>query len=194
MRCIRVMHFGLGPIGIAVVRQVAAREGFRIVGGIDIDPAKAGRDLGEVAGLGERLHVPVWSDAPTALKKAKPDVVVLCTNSSLRRAAPQIAAMLAARVPVVSTAEELAFATPQNRALAGRIDALARRAGVAVLGTGVNPGFVMDTLPIVLTAPCESVRALRVDRIQDARVRRLPFQQKIGAGLSLSQFRRRGRG
>lgn len=193
MRRIRVMHFGLGPIGIAVVRQVAAREGFRIVGGIDIDPAKAGRDLGEVAGLGKRLHVPVWSDAPTALKKAKPDVVVLCTNSSLRRAAPQIATMLAARVPVVSTTEELAFATPQNRALAGRIDALARRASVAVLGTGVNPGFVMDTLPIVLTAPCESVRALRVDRIQDARVRRLPFQQKIGAGLSLSQFRRRVR-
>lgn len=193
MRRIRVMHFGLGPIGAAVVRQIAARKGFRMVGGIDIDPGKAGRDLGEVAGLGARLRAPVWADAATALEAARPDVVVLCTHSSLRRAAPQIAAALAARVPVVATTEELAYATPRNRNLARRIDALARRAGVAVLGTGVNPGFVMDALPIVLTAPCEKVHALRVDRVQDARVRRLPFQQKIGAGLSLAEFRRRVR-
>jgi hypothetical protein len=190
---IRVMHFGLGPIGAAVVRQAAARGGFQLVGGIDIDPAKAGRDLGEVAGVGRRLRAPVWSDAAAALKEAKPDVVVLCTTSSLARTVPQIATVLAARVPVVSTTEELAYATPQNRQHARRIDSLARRAGVAVLGTGVNPGFVMDALPIVLTAPCESVRALRVDRVQDASGRRLPFQQKIGAGLSLAEFRKRVR-
>lgn len=193
MRRIRVMHFGLGPIGMAVVRQVAARGEFRIVGGIDIDPAKAGRDLGELAGLGRRLRAPVRSDAAAAFSKAKPDVCVLCTNSSLERSLPQISAALAAGVPVVSTTEELAYPAPRNRILARRVDALARRAGVAVLGTGVNPGFVMDTLPIILTAPCERVDALRVDRIQDARVRRLPFQQKIGAGLTPAQFRARVR-
>jgi hypothetical protein len=190
---IRVMHFGLGPIGAAVVRQAAARGGFHIVGGIDIDPDKAGRDLGEVAGVGRRRRAAGWSDAAAALKAAKPDVVVLCTTSSLARTVPQIATVLGAGIPVVSTTEELAYATPQNRRHARRIDSLARHAGVAVLGTGVNPGFVMDTLPILLTAPCESVRALRIDRIQDARGRRLPFQQKIGAGLSLAQFRQRVR-
>ena len=65
---------------------------------------------------------------------------------------------------------------------------LAKKAKVAVLGTGVNPGFVMDALPIMLTGVCERVEAIRVDRIQDARIRRLPFQQKIGAGLTREQF------
>ena len=60
-----------------------------------------------------------------------------------------------------------------------------------MLGTGVNPGFTMDALPITLTGVCERVDAIRVDRIQDARVRRLPFQQKIGAGLTREQFKRK---
>src|SRR5262249_25803806 len=76
---IRVMHFGLGPIGAAVVKQVAVRPGFKIVGAIDIDPAKVGRDLGDVVGLPKRLGVKVADDAAKALKAARPDVVVLCT-------------------------------------------------------------------------------------------------------------------
>ena len=77
---IKVMHVGLGPIGAAVVRQVAERKGFRIVGAADIDPAKAGRDLGEVAGVGRALRVKVAADVKKAIKAAKPDVVVLCTS------------------------------------------------------------------------------------------------------------------
>jgi 4-hydroxy-tetrahydrodipicolinate reductase len=182
------MHFGLGPIGAAIVRQVASRRGFRIVGGIDIDPAKVGKDLGEVAGVGRRLRVKVAGDARAALKETKPDVVVLCTSSSLRKVMPQIEAILGARVGIVSTTEELAYPAGPNRRLAKRIDELAKKAKVGVVGTGVNPGFVMDALPITLTGVCERVDAIHVDRIQDARIRRLPFQQKIGAGLTPAQF------
>jgi 4-hydroxy-tetrahydrodipicolinate reductase len=71
------------------------------------------------------------------------------------------------------------------------IHQLAKKAGVAVLGTGVNPGFVMDALPIALTGVCERVESLRIDRVQDARIRRLPFQQKIGAGLTREQFQKK---
>src|SRR2546430_11443085 len=99
MSPIRVLHYGLGPIGAAIVKQVAARPGFKIVGGVDIDPAKAGRDLGDVVGLSKRLDVKVSSDAARALKGAKPDVVVLCTNSSLKKVMTQIDAILQARRP-----------------------------------------------------------------------------------------------
>ena len=71
------------------------------------------------------------------------------------------------------------------------MDKLARAAKVSVLGTGVNPGFTMDALPIMMTAVCERVDAIAVDRVQDARIRRLPFQQRIGAGLTPREFRRR---
>jgi hypothetical protein len=107
MPIIRVMHFGLGPIGCAVVKQIATRTGFKIVGAIDIDPAKVGRDLGDVAGLKNRLGVKVSSDAARTLKAAKPDVVVHSTGSSIKTVLPQIEMILKSKTPIVSTTEEL---------------------------------------------------------------------------------------
>ena len=187
---IRVMHFGLGPIGAAVVRQISAREGFRIVAAVDIDPIKVGKDLGEVAGLRSKLKVRVLNDARKAIKSGKPDVVVLCTSSSLKKVMPQLETILKLKVPVVSTTEELSYPSKANLRYARAVHQLARKSKVAVLGTGVNPGFVMDALPIMLTGVCERVDSIRVDRVQDARVRRLPFQQKIGAGLTREQFQK----
>ena len=192
MPSIRVVHFGLGPIGAAVAQAIAGRAGFKIVGGIDNDPAKAGRDIGDVAGLKGRIGVRVERDA-SRLKAMKPHVVVLCTSSSLKAVMPQIEAILAAKVAVVSTTEELAYPGYTNVRHASKIDKWAKKAKVAVLGTGVNPGFVMDSLPIALTAACAKVDRVSVSRIQDARSRRLPFQQKIGAGLTTEQFQKRVR-
>ncbi len=91
----------------------------------------------------------------------------------------------------MTTTEEAAYPSRANRAVARRIDAAALKAKVAVLGTGVNPGFTMDALPIALSAVCERVDRVEVQRVQDARIRRLPFQQKIGAGLTLEAFQAR---
>ena len=188
---IKVLHVGLGPIGAGVVRQVAERKGFRIVGAADIDSAKVGRDLGEVAGVGRSLRVKISGDVKKAIKTSKPDVVVLCTSSSLKNVLPQIEEILKLKVPIVSTTEELAYPTKSNLKYARAIHQLAKKSKVAVLGTGVNPGFVMDALPIALTGVCERVQAIRVDRVQDARIRRLPFQQKIGSGLTREQFQKK---
>jgi hypothetical protein len=191
MSSIRVVHFGLGPIGAAVAKEIAGRPGFKIVGGIDIDSAKVGRDFGDVVGLPNRLGVKVSDDVAKTLKKLKPHVVVLCTSSSMKLVMPQLEAILRARVPVVATAEELAYPGYTHIRQARKVDAWAKKAKVAVLGTGVNPGFVMDTLPIALMATCHRVDRVTVRRVQDARSRRLPFQQKIGAGLTTEQFQKR---
>jgi 2,4-diaminopentanoate dehydrogenase len=188
---IRVAFVGLGPIGAAVVRQVADRRGFRIAGAVDLDSAKVGRDLGDVVGIGRALKIEVSNAAPRTIKAAKPDVVVLCTSSSMKGVLPQIETILKLRVPIVSTTEELSYPTRRNMRYARAVHQMAKKARVAVLGTGVNPGFVMDALPIMLTGVCERVDGIRVDRVQDARVRRLPFQQKIGAGLTREQFQRK---
>lgn len=185
---IRVIHVGLGPIGAGVVKQVANRKGFKIVGAVDIDPAKAGRDLGEVCGVGRNLKVKVMEDIRKAIKASKPDVAVLCTNSSMKQVVPQVESIVKMKVPIVSTTEELSYPSKANMKYARIIHQLAKKYKVAILGTGVNPGFAMDALPIMLTGVCERVDSIRVDRVQDARVRRLPFQQKIGAGLTREQF------
>jgi len=185
---IRVMHVGLGPIGAAIARQLAVRKGFRIVAAVDIDPHKVGRDVGEIAEIGKPLRVRITDNARKAAKAARPDVAVLCTSSSLKSVMPQVEELLKLRLPIVSTTEELAYPASRNRRLAKQIDQMARKAKVAVLGTGVNPGFTMDALPIALTSVCEHVNRIEVRRVQDARMRRLPFQQKIGAGLTREQF------
>ncbi len=188
---IKVLHIGLGPIGAGVVRQTALRKGLTIVGAVDIDPAKTGRDLGEVCDAGRKLGVKVTDDIAKTIKATRPDVAVLCTSSSLKKVLPEFETVLKLKVPIVSTTEELAYPVKSNARVAKKIDAMAKRARVAVLGTGVNPGFTMDALPIALTAVCERVDAIEVDRVQDASIRRLPFQQKIGAGLTREEFQAR---
>ena len=188
---IRVMPFGLGPIGAAVAKQLATRPGFKIVGAVDIDPAKVGRDLGDIVGLPKRLGIKVSDNAAQALKSARPQVVILCTSSSLKKVMPQIETILKSKTAIVSTTEELSYPGYTHIRLARQINAWATKAKVAVLGTGVNPGFAMDALPIALTAVCERVDRIAVSRVQDARSRRLPFQQKIGAGLTTEQFQRK---
>jgi hypothetical protein len=184
----RVMLMGLGPIGAGVARQLAARRNFKMVAAVDIDPAKVGSDLADVVDLGKRTGVRVEADPGAAIRRSSPDVAVLCTSSSLKAVWPQIETVLKRRVPIVSTTEELSYPWRSNRALARKIDDAARRAKVAVVGTGVNPGFAMDALPVMLTAICDRVDSVRVDRIQDARIRRLPFQKKIGSGLTVEEF------
>ena len=188
---IRVMHVGLGPIGIGVLKQVMERPGFEVAAAVDIDPDKADKDIGEILGLEAEVRIAVQADLDAAMADHAADVVALCTGSTLPSIKAQLESILGAGVPIVSTTEELSFPHFSNQVLAKEIDEMARRAGVAVIGTGVNPGFAMDTLPIVLSAACERVVSVTVERIQDARLRRRPFQKKIGAGLEPAEFRDR---
>jgi hypothetical protein len=171
---INVLHIGLGPIGAAVVRQVAARKGMTIVGAVDADASLAGRDLGDVCGLRRKLGVLVHEDLTKAIKAAKPDIVVLCTDPALKKALPLIEQVLKLKVPIVATTEELVYPVKHHRAMAKKIDALARRARVAVLATGVHPGFAMDALPIALTALCAKVESIDVTHVEPAPRRDVP--------------------
>ena len=185
----RVLIMGLGPIGAGVARRLHARRSFKVVAAVDIDPAKAGRDLGEVLGTERPTGVKVSADVASAIRKAKPQAAVLCTSSSLQAVWPQLEAVLKLRVPIVSTTEELSYPWFSNRRLARKIDAAAKKAKVAVVGTGVNPGFAMERAAHrAHSRSASAVNAVRIERIEDARIRRLPFQQKIGSGLTPEQF------
>jgi 4-hydroxy-tetrahydrodipicolinate reductase len=103
---IRVLPVGLGPIGAGIVRQIAARKAFRLVGAVDVDEAKAGRDLGDICGLGRKLRIPVTPDITRTIRATRPDVAILCTSSSLAGVVPEFEAVLRQKVPIVSTTEE----------------------------------------------------------------------------------------
>jgi 4-hydroxy-tetrahydrodipicolinate reductase len=188
---IRVIHYGLGPIGVGVAKLIAARKDMQIVGAIDIDPHKVGKDFGDLLGVEQKLGVTISNDAALVLDKNKADIVVLTTASSLRGITSQLKQIAATGLPIISTCEELSYPPAHNADLVAELDAVARQHGVAFYGTGVNPGFTMDALPLMLSAPCADVQKIRVVRMQDASVRRLPFQQKIGAGITREEFQKR---
>ncbi len=186
---IRVVQYGLGPIGSAIARLIHSRGALKLVGGVDIAPEKVGKDLGEVIGLGEKLGIPVAKTLAEALSTAPADVVVHTTSSYFDLFSDQIREILEAGLDVVSTAEELSFPWLAHRDEAERIDRIAKRMGKTVLGTGVNPGFLMDALPLSLTAICQQVTRIEVIRRMNATNRRGPFQRKIGAGMTVAEFK-----
>jgi 4-hydroxy-tetrahydrodipicolinate reductase len=183
---IRVIQYGLGPIGSAVARHVVERARLELVAGVDIDPAKVGQDVGEVIGLDRSLGFTVAESL--AATGAEADVVLHTTSSYFDLFKGQIIEILEAGLDIVSTAEELSFPWLANAERAAEVDALARRVGKTVLSTGVNPGFLMDSLPLNLTAICQRVDRIEVTRVINASTRRGPFQAKIGSGLSVEAF------
>ena len=186
---IRVIQYGLGPIGSAIARHITERPGLTLVGAVDIDPRKVGKDVGEVIGSGHPLGFSVAAKLDQALAKTNADVAVHATGSYFDLFKNQIVELLEAGLDVVSSAEELSFPWLAHPREASEIDAAAKQAGKTVLGTGVNPGFLMDSLPLDLTAICQRVDHIAVTRAQNASLRRGPFQAKIGSGMTVEAFR-----
>jgi hypothetical protein len=189
LRPIRVAHYGLGAIGSAIARLTTAQRGLGVVGGIDSDPAKVGRDLGDVIGLDQQLGVMVSDDATEVLQRTHPDIVIHATTSLFHEVYPQILDCVVARANVISTCEELVYPYIKAPEASAQLNRLAVLSGVTVLGAGVNPGFVMDLLPLLLTAPCVNIKRISVTRLIDATYRRATVHERIGAGLTQDQFR-----
>ncbi len=181
----RLIHQGLGNIGLGIAR-LALERGHTIVAACDLDPVKAGQDLGALLGTSP-LGVEVTTDTAAALRPPA-DILVHCTGSRLRTVLPQLEAAVEAGLDVASTCEELAYPWHHHPAEARRLDEAARRRGVTVVGLGVNPGFVMDALPIMLTAPCRQVTRVTAERVVDVSTRREALQRKVGVGLTPDAF------
>ncbi|NNE71335.1 MAG: dihydrodipicolinate reductase [Rhodothermales bacterium] len=186
---LRVVQFGIGPIGASTLRTVLSKgDAFEVVGAIDVDPAKVGRDAALVAGRDTPCGVKVRSDADAVLRETKPDVVLHTTSSFLDRMYDQLIVCARAGCNVVSSTEELSYPYHRHPRISQELDAAARENGVTLLGTGVNPGYAMDALALMATGVCNTVKSIRVRRVVDAGKRRLPLQMKVGAGLSEAKF------
>lgn len=191
---IRIVQYGLGPIGRETTRAVlskAATGQVELVGAIDIDPNKAGRDVADLLGRDARTGVTVSDDAAQVLADTEPDVVLHATTSFLEGVQNQLLQCAKAGAHVVSSTEELAFPYERHPEQAAALDQQAQDAGVVLVGTGVNPGYAMDTLALTATGVCIEVEQVQVERVVDAGERRAPLQRKVGAGLSRTDFEKK---
>ena len=193
MKKIHIAHFGLGPIGMETLRLAATKPWAEIIGAVDIDPAKIGRNLGVFTGIKALARAKVCGSVEELIDHRKPDLIFHTAVSKLKLACAQLEPIARAGISVVSSCEELLFPALREPRLAARLDKLCRRTGARIVATGVNPGFVMDLLPICLTGVSRSVTAVHVQRVVDASTRRASLQRKIGSGLPPAEFRRRFR-
>lgn len=187
---LKVAQFGLGPIGRSCVQVAAERLNLELVGGIDIDPALAGRSLADVCGLEGTDAGLIYPSFAELWKEVRPDVILHTAGSRAVDAFQQCRPMLEKGLAVVSSCEELLFPSFRAAEATQETDALCQETGGRILGSGVNPGFVLDLLPVCLTGVCRSVNAVYGERVVNASLRRQPLQKKIGSGLHPDEFRR----
>ena len=188
MRALRVLCLGLGPIGLGAALLARKKDWLEIVAAVDIDPEKVDKDLGELCSPASAMGIVVSNDLEGSLESKRPDIVIHCTASFLPTVMEEILLVLDAGVNLVSSTEELFYPRLQHEEIAELLDKRARANAVTLLGTGVNPGFVMDSLAAFFTAICHEVSSVHCKRRVDASTRRHPFQKKIGAGLSEREF------
>jgi 4-hydroxy-tetrahydrodipicolinate reductase len=186
---IPVVLMGLGAIGRGIARAALLKHELEIVAAIDLDPSRIGRKLSDVLDT-PAPDVVIGDDAGIALKKGAAGVLLHATSSRLDRVEGELAQALSAGLSVVSTCEELSYPWLRHPEIAERLDRIAERRKVALLGTGVNPGFVLDRLPATLGSVCGRVDRVTCRRVVDSRTRRGQLQRKVGAGLNEEEFDR----
>ncbi len=191
MKKLKIAQFGLGPIGIETLKLASRKPWVEVVGGIDIDPDKIGRDLGELTQEPDLRGVRIFRSVEELVDHARPEVILHTAVSKVKDAFPQLLPMVREGINVVSSCEELLFPQLREPELAMELDALCKKHGARIVGTGVNPGFVMDVVPVCMTGVCRDVRAIHVTRVVDATSRRGPLQKKIGSGWTPEEFERR---
>ena len=190
MKKIKVIQFGLGPIGLESLKFAAEQSWLEILGGVDIDPGKIGRTLAELTGVAALGSAKVFGSLDALLGAAgQPDLVLHTAGSSAAASFAQVRPALERGISVASTCEELIFPVLKTPELVAEYDALCRRSGARIAATGVNPGFVMDILPICLTGVSREVKSIYVERVVNASTRRQPLQAKIGSGQNPDDFR-----
>jgi len=191
MRKLKIALYGVGAVGSMIAKFLLEKEGVEIIGAVDIAKDKVGKDLGEVLGLEKKLGIKISADADALFSKAEADIAIHATSSFLKDTFPQIVSIIKNGIKVISTCEELSYPYYIKNEFAEKLDTLAKKHNATVLGTGINPGFLMDTLVITLTAVCQKIDKIEATRIMNAATRRLPFQKKIGAGLTVKEFRKK---
>lgn len=188
-RPIRVLQWGLGAMGSGMARLMIEKPGLQIVAAVDRFHEYVGQDLGQVLGLNTDLGVIVTDVPESVLDKDKVDIVTIATTSWTARQMPELRMIINAGINVISIAEEMADAEAQNPELAAELDALAKANKVTVLGTGVNPGFVLDYLVVVLTGGCHTVERIEASRVNDLSPYGPTVMETQGVGTTPEDFR-----
>jgi len=164
---VKVVVLGSGHMGAGIIKLILEKDGFDLVGVYGRRKSREGMDVGDALKLGKNIGIKLSADYSALIAKTSPDIVVQATSSTMVQAEAEIAAALEAGADVVSIAEEASYPWYGSPEIADRLNALAKEKGKTILGTGINPGFVLDFLVLALTGVCFKVEKVKATRIND---------------------------
>lgn len=164
---INVIQFGMGFYGKGLVGLMLRKRGYNLVGAVDIEPEYVGKDIGELLGIGRDIGVKVTNDAQRLFKEVKADIVSLATMTKADVVCEHVILCIEAGLNVATTSEELAYPWVIYPEISEEIDKKAKEHNVSVIASGVNPGYIMDWIPLALASGCCNIDKIRVQRVVD---------------------------
>lgn len=186
-----IIQIGLGPMGRIIANLLIKRKNINLVGAVEIDPKLVGKRLSEILEIKDENDIIIDSDLERVHNNNQIDLAITATSSSLVKVAPIIKNTIISGCHIISICEELSYPFQYHPELSEELDTLAKKNQITILGTGINPGYLMDLLPCVITAPCQSVKSIEVNRMINSTKRRVSFQKKIGTGLTVDEFHKK---
>ncbi len=189
MKPIRVLQWGLGAMGSGMARLMLEKAGLKIVAAVDGRPDFVGKDLGDVLNVGKKLGVLVTNNPDDVLIQDDVDIVILATTSWTKEQLPDLRKIIRAGINCISIAEEMSDPDAQNPDVGKEIDVLAKEHGISVLGTGVNPGYVLDLLVVTLTGGNHYVERIEASRVNDLSPYGPTVMKTQGVGTTPEEFR-----
>lgn len=187
MENIKVVLWGLGSMGSGMAKILVEKKGIEIAGAIANRESKADRDLGKLIGLDRELGVKVTNRPEEAIQKDV-DIVLHSTSSFLKDVYPQLEMIIRNKVNVITIAEELAYPAAADKKLSEELDQLAQENSVSVLGTGINPGFILDLLIVTLSGACATVDKIKASRVNDLSPFGPTVMKTQGVGTTAEEF------
>lgn len=185
---IKVVQWGFGAMGSGMVKRMLGMNDIEVLAVIDKKPELQGKDIGDVLSLGEKTGITVTDDAENVLCEKKPDVTLLVTGSFIDEVTPALKTIMESGSNCITIAEEMAYPWRLYPDKSNELDEIAKKNGVTLLGTGVNPGFVLDTLILCLTGVCSRIEKITATRINDLSPFGPTVMQTQGVGTTVEEF------
>ncbi len=188
---VKVIVWGLGSMGKGIAEMLLDKKGVDVVGAV-VRGDKIGKSMYDFLDIerGDRKDL-LTGSFEDVIKEGVADIVVLATDSFTKDNFDKIKYCLERKINVVSTAEEMAYPKAQEPELTKELDKIAKENGVTVLGTGINPGLIMDLLVLTLTGACVDVESIKAERINNLS----PFGPSVmkgqGVGITVDEFNTR---
>lgn len=188
---VKIIVWGLGSMGRGMVEMLLSKKGVEIAGAV-VRGDKIGKNMFEFLGLEQNDHKDViLGSYEDVIVEGAADLVLIGTDSFTKDSFDKIKYCVERKINVISTAEEMAYPKAQEPELSAEINKLAKENGVTVLGTGINPGLIMDLLVITLTGACVDVESIKAERVNNLS----PFGPAVmsgqGVGLTVDDFNKR---